>query len=119
MVTQVTSFSRSGLSDWLIQRVTSVILFSYFVCVAATLVGGVDYAAWKAMHQTTAMQIFTLLAALSLGAHAWIGLWAVYTDYLTERMLGPRGNLLRRFCQIGTVLALVVYVLWVIQIIWG
>jgi succinate dehydrogenase / fumarate reductase membrane anchor subunit len=119
MVTQVTSFSRSGLSDWLIQRVTSVILLGYFVCIAATLLGGVDYTSWKAMHQSTAMQIFTLLAALSLGAHAWIGLWAVYTDYLTERMLGPRGNLLRRFCQIGTVLALVVYVLWVIQIIWG
>ena len=56
---------------------------------------------------------------MSLAAHAWIGLWAVYTDYLTERMLGPRGNLLRRFCQLGTVLALVIYLLWVIEILWG
>ena len=119
MVTQVTSFSRSGLSDWLIQRVTSVILLAYFLCIAGTLLAGVDYPAWKAMHQTTGMGIFTLLAALSMAAHAWIGLWAVYTDYLTERMLGPRGNTLRRFCQLATVLALIVYVLWVIQIIWG
>jgi len=56
---------------------------------------------------------------MSLAAHAWIGLWAVYTDYLTERMLGPRGHFVRRFCQLGTVLALVIYLLWVIQILWG
>ena len=119
MVTQVTSFSRSGLSDWLIQRVSSVILLAYFLCVAGALLSGTDYASWKAMHETTPMRIFTLLAALSMAAHAWIGLWAVYTDYLTERMMGPRGNLLRRFCEIGTVLALIVYVLWVVLIIWG
>lgn len=120
MVTQVTSFSRSGLSDWLIQRVAAVILLAYFICIGGTLLSAeVDYASWKAMHETTGMQIFTLLAALALGAHAWIGLWAVFTDYLTERMLGPRGNLFRRFCEVGSVLALIVYVLWVIQIIWG
>ena len=119
MVTQVTSFSRSGLSDWLIQRVTSVILFSYFVCVAATLLGGVDYASWKAMHQSTAMQIFTLLAALSLGAHAWIGLWAVYTDYLTERLMGKKGNVLRIAFQILCSLVIFVYVVWTVQILWG
>jgi len=118
MVTQVTSFSRSGLSDWLIQRVTSLILLSYFLCIAGTLVAGVDYASWYAMHQTTGMRIFTLLAVLSLAAHAWIGLWAVYTDYLTERMLGPWGNSLRRICQLGTVFLLIIYVLWVIQVIW-
>ena len=119
MVTQVTSFGRSGLSDWLVQRVSGVVLLAYFLCVIATLIGGVDYTEWKAIHESTGMRIFTLLAALSLAAHAWIGLWAVYTDYLTERMLGPCGNTLRRFCQVGTVLMLIVYILWVFQIIWG
>jgi hypothetical protein len=38
------------------------------------------------------MKVFTLMAALSLAAHSWIGLWSVFTDYLTERMLGPKGN---------------------------
>ena len=119
MVTQVTSFSRTGLSDWLIQRVTSIVLLAYFVFVGAQLLGGVDYTAWKALHDTTAMRIFTLMAVLSLASHAWIGLWSVFTDYLTERMLGPRGNLLRLLCQVGTVLVLVVLVIWVIQILWG
>lgn len=119
MVTQVTSFSRSGLSDWLVQRVTSLILLAYFLCIGAHLVVGIDYTAWAALFETTGMRIFTLLAVLSLVSHAWIGLWSVYTDYLTERMLGPRGNLLRLAVQLGTVLILFVMVIWVIQILWG
>ena len=119
MVTQVTSFSRSGLSDWLIQRVAGVILLAYFICVGGILLSGVDYASWKATYATTGMRIFTLLAALSFAAHAWIGLWAVFTDYLTERLLGPNGNWLRRLCEIGSVLVLMIYLLWVIQVIWG
>ena len=119
MVTQVTSFSRSGLSDWLIQRVTSVILLGYFLCIAGTLLAGVDYPAWKAMHQTTGMRIFTLLAALSMAAHAWIGMWAVLTDYLTERLMGKKGNVLRISVQILCSLTIFVYVVWAVQILWG
>ena len=77
MVTAVTSFGRSGLSDWLLQRISAVILLSYFICIGGTLLGGVDYESWKAMFELTSMRIFSLLAVLSLAAHAWIGLWAV------------------------------------------
>ncbi|MGB0744865.1 MAG: succinate dehydrogenase, hydrophobic membrane anchor protein, partial [Opitutales bacterium] len=30
MVTAVTSFARSGLADWLVQRISAVILAAYF-----------------------------------------------------------------------------------------
>ena len=119
MVTAVTSFGRSGLSDWLLQRVTGIILLAYFLCIGATLVAGVDYASWKAMFELTAMRIFTLLAVLSLAAHAWIGMWGIGTDYLTERMLGKAGNVLRLAYQIGCSLVIFVYVIWTIQILWG
>ena len=65
------------------------------------------------------MKIFTLLAVGAYVSHAWIGLWTVFTDYLTEYMLGSIGNVLRPLLQIAVVLALVVYAIWVIQIIWG
>ena len=119
MVTFVTSFSRTGLSDWLIQRVTSIVLLSYFIVIAYQLLGSVDYNSWKLLFDQTWMKVFTLMAALSLAAHSWIGLWSVFTDYLTERMLGPKGNAIRLLCQLGASLALVSYVFWVIVIIWS
>ncbi|MDG1390247.1 MAG: succinate dehydrogenase, hydrophobic membrane anchor protein [Halioglobus sp.] len=119
MVKSVTSFGRSGLSDWLLQRVSGVILLAYAICLGGTLVIGVNYAQWQAMFASTGMRVFTLLAILSLAAHAWIGMWAVGTDYLTERMLGTKGNLLRLAFQIGCGLAIFVYVIWGTQILWG
>ena len=119
MVTSVTSFSRTGLSDWLIQRITSVILLAYFVFVAYQLGASVDYTAWRGLFDQTWVKVFTLLAALSLAAHSWIGLWSVFTDYLTERLLGTAGNVLRLLCQLGASLALVVYVIWVVVIVWS
>lgn len=119
MVTAATSFGRSGTSDWLVQRVSGVILLLWFLCMGATLVSGVDYAGWRAMFDLTSVRIFTLLAILSLAAHAWIGLWAVSTDYLTERLLGPAGNFLRLAFQIACSLIIIVYVIWGVQILWG
>ena len=119
MVTSVTSFSRTGLSDWLIQRVTSIILLAYFLLIAYQLMGSVDYTGWARLFEQTWMKVFTLMAALSLAANSWIGLWSVFTDYLTERMLGPKGNVIRLVCQLGASLALVGYVIWVVVIIWS
>ena len=119
MVTSVTSFSRTGLSDWLIQRVTSVILLAYFIFVAYQLGASVDYTSWRGLFDQTWVKVFTLLASLSLAAHSWIGLWSVFTDYLTERLLGTTGNVLRLLCQVATSLALVVYVIWAVVIVWS
>jgi succinate dehydrogenase / fumarate reductase membrane anchor subunit len=119
MVTSVTSFSRTGLSDWLIQRVTSLVLLAYFIVIAYQLVGSVDYTSWRLLFDQTWMKVFTLMAALSLVAHSWIGLWSVFTDYLTEMMLGPKGNIIRLLSQLAASLALLGYVIWVVVIIWS
>ena len=119
MVTAVTSLSRSGLSDWLVQRVTAVILLAFFGFVAVKVAGGLSYNEWSALFEQTWMKVFALLAALSLAAHAWIGMWGVFTDYLTERLMGSRGNVLRIALQLLTSLSLVVYVIWAVQIIWS
>ena len=119
VVTQVTSFSRNGLSDWLIQRVSSLILLAYFLFIGVQIATGIDYTSWRALHDATAMKVFTLLAIGAYVSHAWIGLWTVLTDYLTEYMLGSIGNVVRPVVQIVVVLALLVYAIWVIQVIWG
>ncbi len=84
MVTAVTSFGRSGLSDWLVQRVSAVILGIYILFMVAYLLlnPDIEFAQWQALFNNTSMRIFSLMALLSLGAHCWIGLWSISTDYL-------------------------------------
>ena len=119
MVTAVTSLGRSGLYDWLMQRVSAVILLAYFLFIGCVLVGGVDYSEWKELFSQTWMRIFSLLALLSLAVHAWVGLWSVVTDYLTERNFGNVGNVVRVAAQVVCGIITFVYVVWGIQILWG
>ena len=86
---------------------------------APVLACGVDYGAWKELFSQTWMRVFSMLALVSLGAHAWVGLWSVFTDYFTERMLGAAGNTLRLVAQIVCGITMFTYVVWGIQILWG
>lgn len=121
MVTNVTSFSRSGLSDWLIQRVTAVVLALYTIFVVLYLVinPGLEYSQWVALHQCLWMRLFSLAAVISVAAHTWIGLWAVLTDYVTVRLLGPKATPLRILLQLGMITVTLAYVAWAIDILWG
>ena len=121
MVRAVTSFGRSGLSDWLLQRVSGVVIAAYFLFIVFWLVGhkGVDYATWLALHQMTCMKIFNTVTLLSVVAHAWIGIWAVLTDYITVRLLGPKATVLRLVLEMAAIGLLIVYTLWGLDIVWG
>ena len=119
MVTAVTSFARSGLADWLVQRVSAVILLAYLGLIGYTLTSGVNYSEWSALFSQPWMKVFSLLALMSLAAHAWIGIWTVLTDYVTARLMGPKGNALRITLQLLVSLSLVVYVIWGVQVLWG
>lgn len=118
-LTSVTSLGRSGLSDWLIQRVSALVLLAYFGFLAFVVLGGVDYPQWKAMFDNTWMKIFSVMAILSLAMHAWIGIWVVLTDYMTERLMGTKGNILRGLVQLVCAVTLFTYVVWGIQILWS
>jgi succinate dehydrogenase / fumarate reductase membrane anchor subunit len=110
---------RSGVYDWLMQRISAVILLVYFLYVGGVVVSGVNYLEWKELFAQTWMRVFSLLALLSLGMHAWVGLWCVFTDYFTERMLGTAGNVLRLGAQIVCGVTMFTYIVWGVQILWG
>ena len=114
MVASVTSFGRSGLYDWMIQRVTAVVLAAYTVFILGFLLLNPDltYIQWSELFNSTCTRIFSLLALLSLGAHAWIGLWTLSTDYI--KAMGPRFVF-----QAASGLIMFIYVVWGIQILWG
>jgi succinate dehydrogenase / fumarate reductase membrane anchor subunit len=121
MVTNVTSFGKNGLYDWVVQRSTAVILGIYAVCIASFFAShpGVGFEAWKAYITSTSMVIFSSIALVSIALHAWIGLWTVSTDYITTRQLGNKATSLRLAFQAIYMLVNVVYVLWGFKILWG
>ena len=121
MVTQATALSRNGVTDWLIQRVSAMVLALYTLCILAFIVLNPDltYGTWMAFHNHPAMEIFTMLALVSTCAHAWIGMWAIGSDYLRPHLMGAIANPLRSIYQIGCVLVTIAYLLWGINIIWG
>ena len=112
-VNSVTNLGRSGVFDWLIQRVTAYVLALYTLFLLGFMVfSDINYESWSALFGQTRFRIFTLLALLSLGAHAWVGLWTVTTDYI--KAMAPR-FLVQAICG----LTMFVYVVWGIQILWG
>lgn len=121
MVTNVTSFGRSGLYDWLIQRITAVVLAVYFVCLLGYLIlnPDLDYQQWQGLFNATWMRIASLMALMALCAHAWIGMWTISTDYLTSDMLGGKATVVRFFFQAACVVLMFIYLVWGIQILWG
>jgi succinate dehydrogenase / fumarate reductase membrane anchor subunit len=121
MITNVTSFGRSGLSDWLLQRTTAIIMAAYVVFVTFYLLTNPDlqYDQWLALNSHICMKVLNVLTVLSIAIHAWIGLWAVLTDYVTVRLLGPKATPLRIIFQLGMILITLVYVIWALDIVWG
>lgn len=121
MVTAVTSFGRSGLYDWLIQRVSAVVMTAYTVFIVVFILRepALEYADWQQLYSQLWMRVFSLLTLVSLVAHAWIGLWAVLTDYLTARMMGAKATGLRILAQMVLGVVAVTYGVWGIEILWG
>lgn len=121
MITNITSFSRSGLSDWLLQRVTAVVMAAYAIFITSYLLftPNLEYSQWVALNSNFCMKTFNVLTVLSIAIHAWIGLWAVLTDYVTVRLLGPKATPLRIFLQLGMIAVTLVYVIWALDIVWG
>ncbi len=121
MVTSVTNLSRSGLYDWMLQRLTAIILGAYSVFLVGYILAnpGMEYPQWSGLFENTWMRIFTLLALISVLAHAWIGMWTVTTDYLNDRALGSKSVLIRFPVQLICFIALFSFVIWGVQILWG
>lgn len=121
MVTNATSFARSGLADFIIQRITAVIIGVYSVVVTLFFLGNpnLDHGELTTWFGGIGMQIFTTAAVLSTAAHAWIGLWTVGTDYLMPGQIGPSATSIRFVYQLGCIVILFVYVLWAMKLVWS
>jgi len=101
-----------GLRDWLAQRITAVVMAVYSVILVVLLLSGgpVDYAAWKTLFAQGWMRVATLLFAVSVAWHMWVGVRDILMDYVK-----PDG--MRLTLQVLTLLTIAAYLGWTIQIL--
>jgi succinate dehydrogenase / fumarate reductase membrane anchor subunit len=103
-----------GLKDWLLQRVTAVLMALYTLLLLAIALwnGGLDYPLWQALFAHGVFKLATFLFMVALLYHAWIGVRDIFMDYLK-----PVG--LRLSLQVAAVAVLIAYLGWTIQLLWG
>jgi succinate dehydrogenase / fumarate reductase membrane anchor subunit len=103
-----------GLKDWLLQRLTAVVMAVYTLLLLAIALwqGGLDHGVWKALFANAAFKLATFLFMVALLYHAWVGVRDIWMDYVK-----PVG--VRLALQALTVAVLIGYLGWTIQILWG
>jgi len=114
MVNRVVTGAHYGLRDWLIQRITAVVMAAYCLVLSSYLLLAVhpDYDFWTALFSSEVVRTFTLLFLISLFYHAWIGVRDIVMDYVK-----PAG--VRLVIHVLVILALLLYTIWSVQILWG
>ena len=114
MVNRVVTGAHYGLRDWLIQRITAVVMALYSVALAGYLLlqPRLDYDAWTGLFSSKPMRTFTLLFLLSVFYHAWIGIRDIVMDYVK-----PAG--VRLAIHMLVILVSLLYAIWAVQILWG
>jgi succinate dehydrogenase / fumarate reductase membrane anchor subunit len=114
MVNRVVVGAHYGLRDWLMQRITAVLMAVYCVSIFAYLLVQPDlnYDVWIGLFSSQTVRTFTLLFMLSLFYHAWVGIRDIVMDYVK-----PAG--IRFVIHVLVILALLLYAIWSVEILWG
>lgn len=113
MVNNGSALGRNGIQDWLLLRASAIIITLYVIYLLAffATASEITYVVWHSFFSAAMTKVFTLLAVLSILVHAWIGMWQVLTDYVKPLAL-------RLVLQLAIVVALLVYLLYAMTILW-
>ncbi|MBV7535602.1 succinate dehydrogenase, hydrophobic membrane anchor protein [Duganella sp. sic0402] len=103
-----------GVKDWLVQRVTAVIMVAYTAILLLAFLTGQNftYEGWAGLFAQQWFKLISAVTLIGLFYHAWVGMRDVWMDYV--RAVG-----LRLFLQIATIAWLIGCAVWSIQIIWS
>lgn len=114
MLNRVVTGAHFGLCDWLIQRVTAVVMLLYLTAMIGywLMQPAKDYYAWTLLFSSNLIRTFSLLFLLSVFYHAWIGVRDIVMDYIKPAAV-------RLLIHVMVILALLLYVIWSVQILWG
>lgn len=113
MVNRIVVGAHYGLRDWIVQRVTAVIMLIYTVMlVAFLLLAPAGYAEWKAFFGLLWVKIVTQVTFIALFLHAWVGVRDIWMDYIK-----PTGW--RLTLHVCTILWLMSCFIYSILVVWG
>ncbi len=103
-----------GTFDWLAQKVSAGVMAVYTIVLLAIVLwnGGLDYATWNGLLASGAFRMMSFVFMVALVYHAWIGVRDIYMDYVK-----PVG--VRILVQVLSIVLLVAYLGWAIQLLWG
>lgn len=120
-VTSIASLGRNGLYDWVIQRISALVITLYFLFLLYFIASNPDmtYQQWHGLFSNFGMQVFSTIALLMLMAHVWIGVWGVLTDYVTPRLMGPKANVIRYIFQFAVLATVAVVTVIGLGIFWS
>ncbi len=113
MVKRVVVGAHYGLRDWLMQRITAVVMLLATLVFAAFFLmhPSVQFEDWQGFLSYQAVRVLALLFFLSLFLHAWVGVRDILMDYI--KPVGVRLTL-----QVVVIVTLVSYALWTVSILW-
>jgi len=87
VVNRIAVGAHYGLKDWLVQRVSAVVMAVYSVgfalCVLPRMPYGFD--SWRALFAPAWSKIAALLFIAALLVHAWIGVRDIFMDYIKPK----------------------------------
>jgi len=113
MVKRIVSGAHYGLKDWLVQRVTAVVMALYTLFMGGFLLARpLSFDAWQGLFHSLPVRLASLLFLFSLFLHAWVGMRNIFMDYV-------RPTVLRLGLHVVVILALVAYAAWTLQILWS
>lgn len=114
MVKSVSSLTRNGLRDWVIQNFSAFFMATYLIGLVgySFFVPLSDFYNWQQLFSTGWVRIATLLFVVLLTIHTRIGLWTIATDYL-------KNFYVRAAFLIITSLILITCLIWSVQILWS
>lgn len=114
MVNRTVVGAHYGLRDWLVQRVTAVVMAvgSSALGIYLLLHSDMGYDRWTALFSSQPVRAFALLFLFSLFYHAWVGIRDIVMDYVKPASV-------RLVIHVLVILALILYAIWSVQILWG
>ncbi len=103
-----------GWRDWLVQRITAVVmtLYTFFFLALLLWHGGLDASAWQRTFGSGFFRLATFLFMVALLWHAWVGVRNILMDYVKPVTI-------RLSLEVAVIAVLIAYAGWTIRLLWG